>query len=489
MRLNYILSALSLVFIGFGAMLFLPAFVALYFRDFYSIIPFVTAGGISVILGYFFKFICAEKQNFNDLRKKEGLFIVALTWLFISLISSIPYLFYGITPINAFFEGVSGITTTGATILTNFSQYPQTLFFWRSFSQWLGGMGIIVLFIAILPQFAVAGRQMFFAEAPGPTEDKITPRIKHTAVALWGIYFSLTLIEMILLKINGMRFFDAICTSLSTISAGGFSPNSSSIAGYGNTHFIWIITFFMFLAGVNFSLQYRTFIQRQFKSLINSTEFITYTIIFLGVSAFVAISLVLHNNYGIFNSIRESMFQVISIMTSTGFASVDFNEWSNNAKVFLFALMLIGGSAGSAGGGIKVVRVIIVMKYLWREITMILHPKTVMPIKLGKTTITDEILKQIIAFVIFYFIILIISSILVSLFEENLTIGIVGSAATLGNVGPGFGAIGPFENFAELTPLTKLIFTFNMLVGRLELIPFLAMLHSDFWKFSFKKEQ
>lgn len=488
MRINYILAALSLVFLGFGAMVFLPALVALYYQDFNSIPPFVTASFISILLGFLLKFITKEKQNFNDLRKKEGLFIVALTWISISFVAAIPFLFYGISPINAIFEGVSGITTTGATIFTNFDAYPKTLFFWRSFSQWLGGMGVIVLFIAILPQFAVAGRQMFFAEAPGPTEDKITPRIKQTAVALWGIYLALTILEIIILIWQGMPIFESICNSFATISAGGLSPHALSIAGYNN-NIIWIVTIFMFLAGVNFALQYRVVVQRQFKALINSTEFLTYTFIFLGVSALVALALILHNNYGIFNAIRDAMFQVISIMTSTGFASVDFNEWSNSAKVLLFALMLIGGSAGSASGGIKVVRVIIVMKYLWREIVMILHPKTVMPVKLGKTTISDEILKQIIAFVIFYFILLIVSSIAVSLIEENLTIGIVGTAASLGNVGPGFAQIGPYGSFAELNPLTKLIFTFNMLVGRLELIPFLAMLHGDFWKFSFKKEQ
>ena len=489
-RLNYIFSALSSIFIGFGLMVFLPIIVAVYYGDYSSVLPFVSAGLISVILGFFIKLTCKAKDNYNDLRKKEGLFIVALTWVAISLIATIPYLFYGISPINALFEGTSGITTTGATILTDFSKYPSALFFWRSLSQWLGGMGIIVLFIAILPQFAVAGRQMFSAETPGPTEDKITPRIRNTAAALWGTYIFLTALEIIVLYCNGMPLFDSVCNSLSTISAGGFSPNSQSIAGYGGNHlFIWIITVFMFLAGVNFTLQYRVFVQRQIKALLSSVEFWTYTIIFLVISMLVGVSLVVYNNYTTANAIQDAGFQVISIMTSTGFAAVDFNNWPHIAKTLLFILMIVGGSAGSAAGGLKVVRVIIVLKYLWREIAMILHPKSVIQIKLGKTIVSEEVFKQIIAFVIFYFIILILSTMSVYILEGNLNLAVVGSAATLGNVGPGFEEIGPMGSYANLTPFTKIIFIINMVVGRLELIPFIAMLHGDFWKFSFKKEQ
>jgi len=490
MRLNYILSALSSIFIGFGIMVFIPVLAAVYFGDLNSILPFVTAGLISVFLGSLLKFIYKSKDNYNDLRKKEGLFVVALSWISISIIATIPYLFYGISPINALFEGTSGITTTGATILTDFTLYPKTLFFWRSFSQWLGGMGIIVLFIAILPQFAVAGRQMFSAEAPGPTEDKITPRIKNTAAALWGIYTALTVIEIFVLHLNGMPFFDSVCNSLSTISAGGFSPNPESLAGYGGNHlFIWVVTGFMFLAGVNFTLQYRVFVQRQLKALTVSPEFLTYAIIFLVISALVSGSLVLFNNYNFSEAIKDASFQVISIMTSTGFAAVDFDNWSHFAKTMLFILMIVGGSAGSAAGGLKVVRVIIVLKYLWREIATILHPKSVIQIKLGKTIVSDEIFKQIIAFVIFYFIILVLSTMAVYILEGNLNLAVVGSAATLGNVGPGFEQIGPMGSYAGLSSFTKIIFIINMVVGRLELIPFIAMLHGDFWKFSLKKEQ
>ena len=308
MRLNYILSALSLTLIGFSIMVFLPIILAIYYKDFSSVFPFLWSGLISLGIGFLFKFLAGERQSFNDLRKKEGLFIVALVWISIAIITGLPFLFYGFSPLNALFEGVSGITTTGATIITDFSSYPKTMYFWRSLAQWLGGMGVIVLFIAILPQFAVAGRQMFFAEAPGPTEDKITPRIKYTAAALWGIYVSLTIIEAVILKHLGMPLFDAVCTSLSTISAGGLSPNSLSIAGYLKPSVIWVITFFMFLSGVNFALQYRAIVQRQFKALITNTEFLTYTAIFLGVSGLVTIALVLQNNYTFIISYENELF-------------------------------------------------------------------------------------------------------------------------------------------------------------------------------------
>ena len=297
-----------------------------------------------------------------------------------------------------------------------------------------------------------------------------------------------SIIEIILLYINGMPLFDSVCHSLSTLAAGGLSPQAAGIGEYNNPVLIWIITVFMFLAGVNFALQYRVIVQKQFKAIFSNTEFMVYLLIFLGFSAMLVYILVTANGYNISNAIRDSMFQVISILTSTGFASVDFAKWTTPAQVLLFVLMLVGASAGSASGGIKVVRVVIVMKYLWREIVAILHPKAIIPIKLDKIAIPVEILKQTIAFVIFYFIILILSSIMVSILEGNIITGITGSATTLGNIGPGFAQIGPYSNFDNLSNITKIIFIFNMLIGRLELIPFLAMLHGDFWKFSLKKE-
>ncbi|MCQ2958396.1 MAG: TrkH family potassium uptake protein [Candidatus Gastranaerophilales bacterium] len=485
MRLNYILSSLSILLLGFGLMVFLPVFVALYYHESNAVMPFVYAGLISVLLSFVFNKFAGGRQNFNDLRKKEGLFIVALAWVVVSLIAGIPFLLSGINPVDAIFEGIASMTTTGATV-TNEMMFSKTLYFWCSFSSWLGGMGVIVLFIAILPQFAVAGRQMFFAEVPGPPEDKITPRIKQTAAGLWGIYFVLTAIELLMLKFNGMNWFESACNSLSTISASGFSYHQISDVGAFNTRFLWIGTIFMFLAGVNFTLLYKIFIQKHFKSLFRSTEFMTYIYLIIFVSLFVTLTLIFRSGYDVVTSIRSALYQVISIITSTGATLSDMNNWPRASQILIFLLMLVGGSAGSASGGLKVVRVVIVFKYLRNEIEKILHPNIVSQIKLGKAVVSDEILRQILAFVIFYFLILIGSSIIVCAIENNITIGIMGSAYSLGNINPVFIYQG-HGTINDLSPFTKLIFAFNMIVGRLEIIPFVAMLHKDFWKFNLKR--
>lgn len=465
-----------------GLVILSPIVVAIIYKDYFSIIPFLAASIISVSLGLLFRKKTRDVQTFNDLKRSEGLFIVVLTWSVLAVITAIPYLFYGLSPVNAIFEAISGITTTGATILTDFSAYPHTFFFWRSMSQWLGGMGVIVLFIAILPQFAVAGRQLFFAEAPGPTEEKITPRVKHTAMALWSVYITLTIIEIILLVLADMPLFDAVCNSFSTLAAGGFSPNPLSIMGYNSAAIEWIIIIFMFLAGANFALQYKVIVTGKPGLLFSDSEFKTYVRI-IAVTSLALTLFLLAQHFALLDRIRDSLFQVISILTTTGFASQDFEQWDVKSKVVLFIMMMVGGCAGSAGGGIKVVRIYLGAKYMIREIAQTLHPKAILPIKLDRVIVAPDILRQILAFIFFYFSLLIFSSIVVSLIESNVLIGVTGTAATLGNIGPGFGSIGPMGHYDNLSIATKIIFSINMLVGRLELIPFLVMLHPDFWHF------
>jgi len=488
MRINYITNALGLILFYFGFVILLPVVVALIYKDYFSVIPFISASIISLTVGVGLRTIFKAPYNYNDLKNREGLLIVALTWTAVSFITAIPYLFYGLSPINAIFEGISGITTTGATILTDFSLYPKAFFFWRSLSQWLGGMGIIVLFIAILPQLAVAGRQMFFAEAPGPTEEKITPRVRSTAKALWSIYILLTLLEIIILIYSGMPVFDSFCNSFSTLAAGGFSPHPLSIMGYDNKVAETVIIFFMFLAGANFALQYKVFSTGKFALVSKNSEFKAYLAIVTIASAILIVLISLLNGYGFLDGVRHGFFQVISIITTTGFASQDFELWDARAKIVIFAMMLVGGCAGSAGGGVKVVRILLGIKYMVREISQTLHPKAVLNIKLDRTVVQQDVLRQILAFMIFYFSIMIVSTIAVSIIENNAIIGIGGTAATIGNIGPAFGILGPMGTYDGLAVFTKIIFCLNMLVGRLELIPFLVMLHPDFWYFTHEKK-
>ena len=483
MKLSNIFNALGLILIAFGLILLTPIIVALIEQEYNSIIPFFCAAFISVSLGLLLQKYGGFSRNFDNIKRNEGMLIVVLAWVVTGAMGAIPYLFYGLSPVDAYFESISGITTTGATILTDFSLYPKDFFFWRSLSQWLGGMGIIVLFVAILPQFAIAGRQMFFAEAPGPTEEKVTPRIAHTAKALWLVYALLTLLEILLLALAGMPFFDAVCNSFTTMAAGGFSPHPLSIMGYENNRATWIIIFFMFLAGSNFALQYRFLFKQKPLAMVQSEEFRFYCLIILFISICLCLALPGSGSTGWPDTIRDSLFQIISIITTTGFSSADFALWSVAAQTILFTVMLVGGCAGSAGGGIKVIRVLFGFKYLKREITQIIHPRAILPVKIDHKSVPNDIQRQILGFLLFYLVLMTFSALVVTIIEGDGSIGLAGTAATIGNIGPGFGKIGPMGSFGGLAVTTKIIFIINMVVGRLELIPFLAMLHPDFWSF------
>ena len=484
MRLSYLFNAVSLIFLYIGIVAFSPVIISLIYQDYNSAIPFVATGILSVLFGLSLKLTVNKflpQDRMTDIKKSEGLTIVLLSWIAFSIIASIPYLFFGFSVENSFFEGISGATTTGATILTHYD-YPKALFFWRSLTQWLGGMGIIILFIAVLPQFAVAGRQMFFAEAPGPTEDKLTPRIKNTATALWGLYVILTLIQVGLLVYFKMPLFDAICNSFSTISSGGFSPNPHSIMGYNSIPIMWVVIVFMFFSGCNLALLYRIFTKFKINLLWKNEEFKTYVKIIICVSLVIFGVLYLNNHIVSIESLTNSVFTVLSIMTSTGFASCDYSMWSVSAQIMLFIVILFGSSAGSTGGGIKIMRALIVFKYLKREVTKLLHPNAVITIKQDNVTVAPDVVSQIIAFIMFYIATFIASGLIVSIIESNVVIGFGGSMATLSIIGPAFGhTIGPAGNYESLNAVTKFIFMVNMLIGRLELIPFLILLNKDYW--------
>ena len=485
MRLTYLAYTFSLIMRYFSIVLLFPISVAIFYGEYYSIIPFLIAALSAFAISSLIKRTVSGAKHIktiNDIKKSEGLTVVTFSWIFAGLFASIPYLFFDISPMNALFEAVSGITTTGATAFTRFD-YPHALLFWRSFTQWLGGMGIIVLFIAVLPQFAIAGRQLFFAEAPGPTEEKFTPRIKSTAAALWKIYAGLTLLEFILLKMCGMDIFSAICHSFSSLSGGGFSPNHTSFIGYSHK-ILWIVTFFMFFAGTNFNLQHKVWSKFNPLLLFKNEEFKTYFGVVFIISIFLACSIFAHMHYTLSDSFVHSFFNVSSLVSSTGFCSANYANWDYTSKIFLFAIMLFGSCASSAGGGLKVTRWLLIFKIMKSEMMKILHPKAVYNIKIGNYSVPKEILYQTLMFVSFYFAIIALSVLLIAILEKNTVIAFVGSVAAVGNIGPGLGqVIGPLGNFADLSALTKFILIIDMLAGRLELIPFLVLFQKDLWTF------
>ncbi len=486
MRLGYIGSALSLILRDIGFVTFIPILVALYYHDWNSVLPFLAAGAFALFLSLFFKYIIkglsdVDVNSLNDIKRSEALMIVSTSWILFALVVAIPYLFYDLSFVDSLFESVSGITTTGATIFQTYN-YPKVVLFWRSFSQWLGGMGIIVLFVAILPQFAVAGRQMFFAEAPGPTEDKITPRIKNTASALWIVYAGMTVICAICLWLAGMNPFDCICNAMSTLAAGGFSPNPLSIAGYGSNLINWIIIIFMFIAGSSFALQSRALTKRKLSLFWKSEEFRCYVCIILIFSLVLGGILFFEQHYSLFHSVTASVYQILTLSTSTGSASEDFQLWSFNAKIVLILAMFISSCSGSAGGGVKITRWILIFKYINNELYKILHPNAVKTIKIDNMVVAPEVIRQTIFFMICFMLIFAIVSVAITFIEQNATLGIVASISSLGDIGPGLTkATGPMASFAAIHSSSKCLMIFNMLIGRLEIIPFLILFNKDFW--------
>jgi len=485
MRIKYVVRALSLILKDFGLVVFIPVCLALYYKEYSMILPFAAAGFISLFFSMMlqrgFKLTTAA-EALNDIKRSEALMVVSSSWIIISIIASIPYMMSGMSVINSIFEAVSGITTTGATILQNFN-IPKTLLFWRSFTQWLGGMGIIVLFVAILPQFAVAGRQMFFAEAPGPTEDKFTPRIKNTASVLWMIYAVLTALCAFLLWLAGMPVFDSVCNAFSTLSAGGFSPNPESIHGYHSNLINWIIIVFMFISGTSFVLQSKVLAKRKLSLLWKSEEFRFYTIGMLTISAILAVVLFIQQHYSVFHSITAAIYQTLALATSTGSASEDFKLWTFDAKLLLFFAMFLSSCAGSAGGGIKITRLIIVLKFIKNELYKILHPKAVMSIKIDGRVVQGDVIRQTLFFIMCFLGLFSFSCLIIAIIEKDITLALYSSISAIGDIGPAIGhKIGPMGNYSDLHYLSKLVLIFEMLIGRLEIIPFLVMFHKDFWK-------
>lgn len=419
----------------------------------------------------------------SDLGKREGYLIVTLGWVLMSLFGALPFVLHGSIPnySDAFFETMSGFTTTGASILSDIESLPHGLLFWRSFTQWIGGMGIIVLSLAILPLLGIGGMQLYAAEVPGITKDKFHPRVKETAKRLWVIYLAFTLLETFLLVVAGMSFFDAINHSFTTMATGGFSTKNASTAHFTSPFIQYIFIVFMFFAGTNFTLHYLA-IHRNFSFFKNNDEFKSYFYFIIIVSVFITLVHLPYVDFRPEEAFRQSLFHVVSLVTTTGYVSSNYEHWAVFSRMIFLILLFIGGSAGSTGGGIKVVRHLLLFKNGFLELKRLIHPRAVIPTRLNGKSVTPEIISNVQAFFILYILIFVFGAIMLSFMGVDF-ISALGAAATcIGNVGPGFGTVGPVANFGHLPDLAKWLLSFLMLLGRLELFTVLIIFTPYFWK-------
>jgi trk system potassium uptake protein TrkH len=498
LNIKIILQMMGILLLFNGGFMLISALMSWYFKD-GAHQGILFAGLITISIGILLRF--TTKGFKKQIKKREGYIVVTLGWITMSLSGTLPYLFTDsiILFTDAFFETMSGYTTTGASILNDIESMPKSILFWRSTTHWIGGMGIIVLAIAILPLLGVGGMQLFSAEAPGPSADKLHPRITATAKRLWFLYMGLTLIEAILLKVAGMGYFDAMNHAMSTLSTGGFSTKNASISYWNHKPLIqYIIIFFMFVAGTNFVLSYFAF-KGKFSKYLHDEEFKFYSLALISITILTTIivynyaevstiatdiQLIAHPKiFGEFeSSFRHSLFQVIAIITTTGFVSADFTIWSPFLTVLFFIMMFLGASAGSTAGGVKIMRHVIMIKNSFLEFKRSIHPSAIIPVRFNNKSVTRGIVFNIMAFFILYLIIFVIGSLVFSLMGIDFITSMGAAASSLGNVGPAFGDLSPVNNYSSLPLFGKWWSSILMLLGRLELFTVLIIFTPYFWK-------
>lgn len=444
---------------------------------------FLLGAGVGLSLGWWFRSLGDPR---HEPGRAEALLSIALIWLLVPLLGAIPFwVAGGMNYLDAVFEAMSGFTTTGATVLADFEQFGYSLFFWRSLMQWFGGVGILVLVVALLAHLAVAGRQLFITESTGIQKEPFTPRLRTAALSILKVYATLTLAAALCYWIAGVPAFEAICNALTTLPAAGFSPNPRSFETYSPLA-QWFGTLFMFLGGAGFVLQYRLFFTRDPRPLLRDVELRVYTLIVLVFSTALAAFLMTHHaqdmNYTWSDAIRHAFFNVTSIITTTGYASADFALWVPAAQAILVAAMFVGGCAGSGAGGIKVIRLLVVGAIVRRELIRSLHPQAVMTLRLGNKSLGEDVMRSVAAFITLYAALVAVGAVLISLIENDFVVGFTASAQAVGNIGPGLGEVGPMGSYAGLEPLSKLILIVQMWAGRIELIPVFLLLTPELWR-------
>ena len=478
MKISNIVYTLSgLLFILSGSFL-LPLAFSFYYKDGLQFTYGLQMAGmlfLSLILKSFIR-------RPTELTVREGFLIVTLSWIFLSLFGSIPFMVSGFIPnfTDAFFETMSGFTTTGASILTNIETLPKSLLLWRDMTQWLGGMGVIALAVAIFPYLGTGGVQLFKAEVPGPIKDKISPRISETAKILWVVYFIFTIAQTVLLMLGGVSFFESLCTTFGTMATGGFSPRNASIAAYSSAYVHYVVILFMFIAGVNFSLHYWA-LKGKLRCYFANPEFCFFLMV---ISIALGLTMVARLTTGaIFSEelFRGSLFQIVSIISTTGFVTEDYEQWPLVTQIILLSLMCIGGCTSSTGGAIKNVRILVLFKEIGSELKKLFHPHGIFPVKIGGNPVPEKIVSNIMVFIALYILIFFFGMLAMAWLGMDLHTSIGSVAATFGNVGPGIGTVGPVDNYSHIPILGKWILSFLMMTGRLEIFTVLVIFTRHFW--------
>lgn len=439
----------------------------------------------SAILAFLYLLFGRKKPKDSTIYGKDGFVIIASAWILWSLFGALPFWFSRSIPsyVDAFFETVSGFTTTGSTILTDIAALPKGMNFWRCFTHWIGGMGVLVLVMVVVSLEDKNSMHLMRAEVPGPETDKLVPKARDTAKILYGMYLTLTIVQVLFLLAGGMDLYDSIIHAFSTAGTGGFNNRNNSVAYYDSAYIDGVITVFMILFGINFNMYYFLLLKK-FKAVFSNEEMKTYLGIILGATALITMNLL--NMYGsIFKAFRYAIFQVAAVITTTGFATADFNVWPEFSKMILLGVMVIGACAGSTGGGMKISRILIMLKCIGRELKRLLHPKSVNIVKVNGKKVSEDTIQGVYVYFVAYIAIFIVSLLLISLNNFDFATTFSGVLTAMSNVGPGISKVGPIENFSIFTDFSKIVLCLDMLIGRLEIFPFLMLFSPNLWRKKF----
>ena len=492
MHFKFVAKILGTMIVAFGLTMLVPLVVALLYGD--GDWP-AFALGAALTLAFGSLLVLVFRKEATEISNRDGFFIVTMAWVMAAAFGALPYYFHDVFATGAdgfsgflssytdcFFEAASGLTTTGATVLTDIEGQAHGILFWRALTHWLGGMGIIVLGVAILPLLGIGGMQLFKAEVPGPTADKLTPRVAETAKLLWGVYVLITAAEVVLLLLGGMGLFDAVCHSFATLATGGFSTNNLSVEGYNSAYFDFVIAVFMLLAGANFALHYQV-LRGRWKAPWRDSEFKFYVGLTAALMVVVTLALYLTQTYStLFESFRRAFFQVPAMVTTTGFTTADFDRWPSFLRILMFAMMFVGGMSGSTGGSVKIVRIQLLLKHAYHELYRLIHPRAVIPLRLGRMSVPDHVMRSISNFIILYMSLFLLCSLIMGALGLDFLTAISSVAATISNVGPGLAGVGAHQNYAAIPLAGKWVLIACMVIGRLEIYTVLVLLVPRYWR-------